>query len=246
MPRRQLEAAVLQGGGVDAHERGEEKGGVDRPARLLVLMRLEAVAARHLEVDLVLEERDRPAEQRGRHFGERAPVEHARGSRRGTGRGSRCGSHPAPRLVAVGLPVDHVPVAHLRPGADLVGPLGEPRGLRGGEEPGSTRKPSRARTRAARGSSARPRSQYKPGHGAMPDGGLDSRSRLIHHATTDAIPKHQHGGRQNEVDYPREGARGPDRLSLAHQPLRRQGADVPLRSAGGGHGGGEARGRHPV
>jgi hypothetical protein len=132
---RELETAVLDSGVVDAHERGQEERGEDRPARLLILMRLEAGPARHLEVDLVLEERHRPTEQ-------------GRGDLREPPREQRAEAlvvrleildavpDSGPRLGAVRLPVDHVTARHFRPGGELIGPRAETRGLRGREQPG--------------------------------------------------------------------------------------------------------------
>jgi hypothetical protein len=74
----ELEAAVLGGGGVDADHGGDEEIGVGAPAGLLVLMRLEAVAARKLEVDLVLEEDGRLAEEPGHRAAELAAVAQVR------------------------------------------------------------------------------------------------------------------------------------------------------------------------
>src|SRR5208337_1719200 len=58
-----LQATVLDGGLVDADHRRGEEGRIARPPGLLVLMQLEAGTARLLEVDLLLEQHGRAAEQ---------------------------------------------------------------------------------------------------------------------------------------------------------------------------------------
>ena len=64
--RHHFEAAILQRRRVDRHQGGDEQRGVAGPAGLLVLMRLEAGGAGHLEVDLLLEQHHRAAHQRSR------------------------------------------------------------------------------------------------------------------------------------------------------------------------------------
>src|SRR5262249_6646801 len=55
LSRGNLEATILRGRVVDRDKDGDEEGGVAGPAGLLILVRLETVAPRHLEIDLVLE-----------------------------------------------------------------------------------------------------------------------------------------------------------------------------------------------
>jgi hypothetical protein len=59
----ELKAAVLERRLVDADRDRDEVTGIALPAGLGILMRLEAVAARHLEVDLLLEQHGFLAEQ---------------------------------------------------------------------------------------------------------------------------------------------------------------------------------------
>src|SRR5262249_22561251 len=51
-----LQATVLNGRLIDRNHGGDKYTRIARPAGLLVLMRLEPGAARHLEIDLVLEQ----------------------------------------------------------------------------------------------------------------------------------------------------------------------------------------------
>src|SRR5882757_4916112 len=61
---RDLQTAVVQGRRIERHHGADEDRRIATPAGLLVLMRLEAPASRHLEIDLVLEEHYRTAHQR--------------------------------------------------------------------------------------------------------------------------------------------------------------------------------------
>lgn len=56
VPGHELQAAVFHRSFVNAHHHADEKGGVIPPAGLGVLVGLEAVAAGHLEIDLLLEQ----------------------------------------------------------------------------------------------------------------------------------------------------------------------------------------------
>ncbi len=71
-----LEATVLGGRIVDRHHHGDEERGIGRPTGLLVLMRLEPIAAWQLEVDLVLEHHGRLSEEL-RRAGKERPVQQA-------------------------------------------------------------------------------------------------------------------------------------------------------------------------
>src|ERR1700678_4604086 len=57
-----FQAAIFDRRWIDGDQRRDEQGGIGRPPSLLILMRFESSAARHLEIDLLLEERRRFAQ----------------------------------------------------------------------------------------------------------------------------------------------------------------------------------------
>ena len=65
-PGRHFQAAVFQRGRVNRDHRCDENRRIAAPAGLLILVRLEAGSAGHLEVDFVFEQHDRAAHQCGR------------------------------------------------------------------------------------------------------------------------------------------------------------------------------------
>jgi len=111
--RGQLQAPVPRGGGIDADHRGDEQVGVGAPARLLVLMGLEAVAPGQLEVDLVLEEHGRLAEEPGREAAQLVAV--AQGREAGMERAEVLDplEHPLSRTEQARLEVHHAPARRL-------------------------------------------------------------------------------------------------------------------------------------
>src|SRR6185312_829021 len=120
----QLEAAVLARGVVDADHRGDEQVRVDAPARLLVLVGLEAVAPRQLEVDLVLEEHRGLAEQRG--GGPAELVALAQGREAGVERAEVLDAleHALARLQQARLEVHHAVAGHHHEAVPLEHPCG--------------------------------------------------------------------------------------------------------------------------
>src|ERR1700678_3663601 len=57
-----FQAAIFDRRSIDGDHRRDEQGCIGRPSSLLILMRFESSAARHLEIDLLLEEHRRLAQ----------------------------------------------------------------------------------------------------------------------------------------------------------------------------------------
>src|SRR5262249_1454422 len=132
--RCQLEAPVRLGRVVDGHQGRDEQRRVDAPSGLLILVRLEAVAARQLEVDLVLEEDGRLAEEGVDAAEELVPVEERLESRVVRIEVLDAVHQPPPRLAEALLAVDHPDAGLLRPGLNLLGGTSELGDLTGAEE----------------------------------------------------------------------------------------------------------------
>ena len=129
-----LQAAVLDGCRIDRHQCSDVEVGVVVPAGLDVLVRLEAVAPGHLEVDLLLEERGGLAEQLGDRLNHAALVEQPVEGRVEAGEVLDSLDHAMAGQLEVVFVVDHVLAGLFLPAEQLLSPGRDLRHVRGAVE----------------------------------------------------------------------------------------------------------------